>query len=92
MFLWSISNFLHHFTFQAQIKKQSKEEETKFLQEISRFNSQFSLLGNSKADFQTQTETTVQELEREVESLHAGQLKTSMMPYNNYLTIKNVFT
>ncbi|TWW78458.1 coiled-coil domain-containing protein 172 isoform X1 [Takifugu flavidus] len=55
----------------AKIKKQSKDEETQFLQEISRFNSEFSLLGDKEAGFPNRTQTAIQELEREEESIHA---------------------
>uniref|UniRef100_A0A674MTY1 Coiled-coil domain-containing protein 172 n=1 Tax=Takifugu rubripes TaxID=31033 RepID=A0A674MTY1_TAKRU len=55
----------------AKIKKQSKDEETQFLQEISRFNNKFSLLGDKEAGFPNRTQTAIQELEREEESIHA---------------------
>ncbi|XP_070833094.1 coiled-coil domain-containing protein 172 [Chaetodon trifascialis] len=54
----------------AKIKRKSKEEEEKFLEEISRFNSDFSLRGNREMVFESQTHTEILELEREVESLH----------------------
>lgn len=64
--------FSRHFLFQAKIKKQYKEEETKFFQEISRFNTEFSLLGEEDGDFQILLQTMNQDLEKEVESLRAG--------------------
>ncbi|GAA6231962.1 coiled-coil domain-containing protein 172 [Lates japonicus] len=54
----------------AKIKKESKEEEESFLQEISRFNSDFSLRGNRETVFESQTHTEILDLEREVESLY----------------------
>ncbi|XP_044069701.1 coiled-coil domain-containing protein 172 isoform X2 [Siniperca chuatsi] len=54
----------------AKIKRESKEEEENFLQEISRFNSDFSLRGNREIVFESQTHTEILDLEREVESLY----------------------
>ncbi|XP_026212770.1 coiled-coil domain-containing protein 172 isoform X1 [Anabas testudineus] len=54
----------------AKIKRVSKDEEEKFLQEISRFNSDFSLRGNRETVFESQTHTEILDLEREVESLY----------------------
>uniref|UniRef100_A0A3P8SX46 Coiled-coil domain-containing protein 172 n=1 Tax=Amphiprion percula TaxID=161767 RepID=A0A3P8SX46_AMPPE len=54
----------------AKIKRESKEEEENFLQEISRFNSDFSLQGNRETVFESQTHTELVDLEREVESLY----------------------
>uniref|UniRef100_A0A3B4XDU0 Coiled-coil domain-containing protein 172 n=1 Tax=Seriola lalandi dorsalis TaxID=1841481 RepID=A0A3B4XDU0_SERLL len=52
------------------VKRESKEEEEIFLQEISRFNSDFSLRGNRETVFESQTHTEILDLEREVESLY----------------------
>ncbi|XP_039995164.1 coiled-coil domain-containing protein 172 isoform X2 [Xiphias gladius] len=54
----------------ARIKRESKEEEESFLQEISRFNSDFSLRGNRETVFESQTHTEILDLQREVESLY----------------------
>ncbi|XP_069395391.1 coiled-coil domain-containing protein 172 isoform X2 [Paralichthys olivaceus] len=54
----------------AKIKKESKEEEESFLQEISRFNSDFSLPGNRGTVFESQTHTEFLDLEGDVESLY----------------------
>ncbi|XP_067466743.1 coiled-coil domain-containing protein 172 isoform X2 [Thunnus thynnus] len=54
----------------AEIKKESKEEQENFLQEISRFNSDFSLRGNRETVFESQTHTEILNLEKEVESLY----------------------
>ncbi|XP_035519731.1 coiled-coil domain-containing protein 172 [Morone saxatilis] len=54
----------------AKIKRQSKEEEETFLQEISRFNSDFSLRGNREIVYQGQTHTEILDLQKEVESLY----------------------
>ncbi|XP_075960256.1 coiled-coil domain-containing protein 172-like [Anarhichas minor] len=54
----------------VKIKRQSEEEEENFLQEISRFNGDFSLCGNRDVVFESQTHTESLDLEREVESLH----------------------
>ncbi|TKS85975.1 Coiled-coil domain-containing protein 172 [Collichthys lucidus] len=54
----------------AKIKKESKEEEKNFLQEISRFNSDFSLQGNREIVFESQARAEILDLEREVESLY----------------------
>ncbi|XP_060942662.1 coiled-coil domain-containing protein 172 [Limanda limanda] len=54
----------------AKIKKESKEEEESFLQEISRFNSDFSLPGNRETVFKSQTHTEILDLEGDVESLY----------------------
>ncbi|XP_071336093.1 coiled-coil domain-containing protein 172 isoform X2 [Trachinotus anak] len=54
----------------AKNKRESKEEEESFLQEISRFNSDFSLRGNRETVFESQTHTEILDLEREVESLY----------------------
>ncbi|XP_044229614.1 coiled-coil domain-containing protein 172 isoform X1 [Thunnus albacares] len=54
----------------AKIKKESEEEQENFLQEISRFNSDFSLRGNRETVFESPTHTEILNLEREVESLY----------------------
>ncbi|XP_042357620.1 LOW QUALITY PROTEIN: coiled-coil domain-containing protein 172 [Plectropomus leopardus] len=54
----------------AKIKWESKEEEKNFLQEISKFNSDFSLRENRDVVFESQTHTEILDLEREVDSLH----------------------
>ncbi|XP_038581945.1 coiled-coil domain-containing protein 172-like isoform X1 [Micropterus salmoides] len=54
----------------AKIKRESKEEEENYLQEISRFNSDFSLRGNREIVFESQTHAEILDLEREVESLY----------------------
>ncbi|XP_053189661.1 coiled-coil domain-containing protein 172 [Scomber japonicus] len=54
----------------AKIKKESKEEQEHFLQEISRFNSEFSLQGNSETVFRSQKHTEILNLQREVDSLY----------------------
>ncbi|XP_029305040.1 coiled-coil domain-containing protein 172 isoform X2 [Cottoperca gobio] len=54
----------------AKIKWDSKEEEQNFLQDISRFNSDFSLRGNRDAMFESQTHSEILDREREVESLY----------------------
>ncbi|XP_022061603.1 coiled-coil domain-containing protein 172 [Acanthochromis polyacanthus] len=60
----------HHEESLAKIKRESKEEEENFLQEISRFNRDFSLRGNRETVFESQTHTELVDLEREVESLY----------------------
>ncbi|XP_071783626.1 coiled-coil domain-containing protein 172 [Centroberyx gerrardi] len=52
-----------------KIKRESKEEEEKFLQEIMRFNNDFSLRENRETVFESQTHTEILDLEKEVESL-----------------------
>lgn len=69
-----------HFSRQAKIKKESKEEEERFLQEISRFNSDFSLRGNRDAVFQSQTHTEILDLQRDVESLYKGHKTLFIVP------------
>ncbi|KAF0027956.1 hypothetical protein F2P81_020697 [Scophthalmus maximus] len=64
----------------AKIKKESKEEEERFLQEISRFNSDFSLRGNRDAVFQSQTHTEILDLQRDVESLYKGHKTLFIVP------------
>ncbi|XP_028325117.1 coiled-coil domain-containing protein 172 isoform X2 [Gouania willdenowi] len=54
----------------VKIKRDSKEEKERFLQEITRFNSDFSLQGKYKAVFQSRTHAELQEAERAVDSLH----------------------
>ncbi|XP_034408362.1 coiled-coil domain-containing protein 172 [Cyclopterus lumpus] len=54
----------------AKIKWEWKEEEENFLQEISKFNGEFSLCANRGVVFQSQAHTEVLDLQREVESLH----------------------
>nr|XP_046257579.1 coiled-coil domain-containing protein 172 isoform X2 [Scatophagus argus] len=54
----------------AKMKRESKEEEKNFLEEISRFNSDFSLQGNRDILFESQTHTEILDLEREVEVLY----------------------
>lgn len=46
--------------------------EKKFLQEISRFNSDFSLRGNREMLHESQTHTETLDLEREVDALYKG--------------------
>ncbi|XP_014875248.1 coiled-coil domain-containing protein 172 [Poecilia latipinna] len=53
----------------ARIKKESKEEEQQFLQEITKFNTDFSLAGNSAAGLESQTHAEILALHREVEAL-----------------------
>ncbi|XP_014830428.1 PREDICTED: coiled-coil domain-containing protein 172 isoform X2 [Poecilia mexicana] len=53
----------------ARIKKESKEEEQQFLQEITKFNTDFSLAGNSAAVLESQTHAEILALHREVEAL-----------------------
>lgn len=50
----------------------AKEEEENFLQEISRFNSDFSLKANRETVFKSQTHTVLLDLEKEVELIHKG--------------------
>ncbi|XP_067368457.1 coiled-coil domain-containing protein 172 isoform X3 [Channa argus] len=54
------------------IKKESvsKDEEQNFLQEISRFNDEFSLQDDRETVFDSQMHTEILDLEREVESLY----------------------
>ncbi|KAM7385230.1 hypothetical protein PAMP_001324 [Pampus punctatissimus] len=54
----------------AKIKRESKEEQENFLQEISRFNSDFSLRGNRETVFESQAHAEILNLEKEVESLY----------------------
>ncbi|XP_041804129.1 coiled-coil domain-containing protein 172 [Chelmon rostratus] len=54
----------------AKIKSESKEEAENFLQEISTFNSDFSLRGNREMVFESQKHTEILDLEWEVESLY----------------------
>ncbi|XP_031171811.1 coiled-coil domain-containing protein 172 isoform X2 [Sander lucioperca] len=54
----------------AKIKWESKEEKENFFQEISRFNSDFSLRGSRDVVFESQTHTELLDLEREVEALY----------------------
>lgn len=67
------------FPFQARIKRQSTEEEKNFVQEISRFNSDFSLRGNREIVFESQTHTEILDLEREVESLYKGHKRIEIL-------------
>lgn len=69
------------FSSQDKIKRKSKEEEANFLQEISRFNSDFSLQGNKELLFESQTHTEIKGLERKAESLYKGhkRLKVNCM-------------
>lgn len=60
------------YSYQAKIKKESEEEQENFLQEISRFNSDFSLRGNRETVFESPTHTEILNLEREVDSLYKG--------------------
>ncbi|KAM7408287.1 hypothetical protein PAMA_002141 [Pampus argenteus] len=49
----------------AKIKRQSRKEQENFLQEISRFNSDFSLQGNRETVFKSQAHAEILNLERE---------------------------
>lgn len=60
------------FLYQAKIKRESRDEKENFFQDISRFNSDFSLRGNRETVFESQTHTEILDLEREVESLYKG--------------------
>ncbi|XP_043992417.1 coiled-coil domain-containing protein 172 isoform X2 [Gambusia affinis] len=53
----------------AKIKKESKEEEQQFLQEIAKFNADFSLTGNSAAVLESQTHAEMLALQSEAETL-----------------------
>ncbi|XP_030604199.1 coiled-coil domain-containing protein 172 [Archocentrus centrarchus] len=61
------SHLREHLT---KIKTVAKEEEKTFLQEISRFNSDFSLQGNRETVSKSQTHTVLLDLEKEVESIY----------------------
>ncbi|XP_039477480.1 coiled-coil domain-containing protein 172 isoform X2 [Oreochromis aureus] len=54
----------------SKIKRAAKEEEENFLQEISKFNSDFSLKANRETVFKSQTHTVLLDLEKEVESIY----------------------
>uniref|UniRef100_A0A3B3DQL3 Coiled-coil domain-containing protein 172 n=1 Tax=Oryzias melastigma TaxID=30732 RepID=A0A3B3DQL3_ORYME len=54
----------------AKIRRESKEEEEHFLQEISGFNRDFSLQGNKVTLLESQTRSELQLLQREEEALH----------------------
>nr|XP_020462328.1 coiled-coil domain-containing protein 172 [Monopterus albus] len=54
----------------ATVKRKAKDEEENFLQEISRFNSDFSLRETKETVFKSQMHTEILDLEREVESLY----------------------
>ncbi|XP_041646047.1 coiled-coil domain-containing protein 172 isoform X2 [Cheilinus undulatus] len=54
----------------AKIKRESTEEKETFLQEISRFNSEFSLTRNREIESKNQTTSEILDLERKVELLH----------------------
>uniref|UniRef100_A0A3Q3AWS6 Coiled-coil domain-containing protein 172 n=1 Tax=Kryptolebias marmoratus TaxID=37003 RepID=A0A3Q3AWS6_KRYMA len=56
----------------ATIRRESKEEEGNFFQEISTFNSDFSLPENRAAVFESRTHTELLALKTEVEALHKG--------------------
>ncbi|XP_027862358.1 coiled-coil domain-containing protein 172 [Xiphophorus couchianus] len=53
----------------AKIKKESKEEQHQFLQAITKFNTDFSLTGNSAAVLESQTHAEILALRREAETL-----------------------
>ncbi|XP_078478710.1 coiled-coil domain-containing protein 172-like, partial [Lampetra planeri] len=72
----------------AKIKRQSKEEEENFLQEISRFNRDFSLRGNREPVFTSQTHTENQNLEKDVESLYK-ELETMSQGNSRVMEEKN---
>ncbi|XP_029927224.1 coiled-coil domain-containing protein 172 isoform X2 [Myripristis murdjan] len=50
--------------------RDSKEEEEKFLQEIQRFNSDFSLVGSRETVIESQTHSEILELEKKVQQLN----------------------
>ncbi|CAJ1066803.1 coiled-coil domain-containing protein 172 [Xyrichtys novacula] len=54
----------------TKIKKESTEEREKFLQEITKFNCDFSLGQNREMEFESQTRAEILNLEREIESIH----------------------
>ncbi|XP_069565391.1 coiled-coil domain-containing protein 172 [Brachyistius frenatus] len=54
----------------AEIKKESRDEEEKFLREISRFNDDFGLRGNGETASESRTLAELTDLRREAESLH----------------------
>ncbi|KAK2824639.1 hypothetical protein Q5P01_021814 [Channa striata] len=60
------SNLREHL---IKIQRESKDEEQNFLQEISKFNNEFSLQGEREAVFDSQMHTEILDLEREVELL-----------------------
>uniref|UniRef100_A0A3B3CDH4 Coiled-coil domain-containing protein 172 n=1 Tax=Oryzias melastigma TaxID=30732 RepID=A0A3B3CDH4_ORYME len=66
----------------AKIRRESKEEEEHFLQEISGFNRDFSLQGNKVTLLESQTRSELQLLQREEEALHKdldGRLKEAKL-------------
>ncbi|XP_047207001.1 coiled-coil domain-containing protein 172 [Girardinichthys multiradiatus] len=54
----------------AKIKQESKEEEQQFLQEIVRFNDDFSLSGNRATVLESQAHAEIMALQSEAEALH----------------------
>lgn len=70
------------FSYQAKIKRQFKVEEESFWQEITVFNSDFSLRGNRDTVVESQTQTEILDLDREVESLYKGQKRLHTLVSN----------
>lgn len=64
---------LFFFSYQAKIKKQFKAEEERFWQEITVFNTGYSLGGNTDSVVESQTHTEILDLDKEVESINKGQ-------------------
>uniref|UniRef100_A0A3Q3W100 Coiled-coil domain-containing protein 172 n=1 Tax=Mola mola TaxID=94237 RepID=A0A3Q3W100_MOLML len=62
----------------AKIKRQFKVEEESFWQEITVFNSDFSLRGNRDTVVESQTQTEILDLDREVESLYKKAVTESL--------------
>ncbi|XP_034537650.1 coiled-coil domain-containing protein 172 isoform X2 [Notolabrus celidotus] len=78
------------------IKKESMEEKEKFLLEISRFNSDFSLGRSKEIQSESHTQTEILDLEREAESLykemklmgHRNRHMNSMQEQKRVLQVK----
>ncbi|KAM3605762.1 uncharacterized protein V6R79_004211 [Siganus canaliculatus] len=64
----------------AKIKKELKEEEENFLQDILQFNNDFSLSGNREIVLENQAHTELLDLERQEESLYQ---EMELMSYRN---------
>ncbi|MEQ2157494.1 hypothetical protein GOODEAATRI_002423, partial [Goodea atripinnis] len=73
VFCYRWENFTRlFFSRQAKLKQESKEEEQQFLQEIVRFNDDFSLSGNRATVLESQAHAEIMALQSEAEALHKG--------------------
>ena len=74
-----------------EMKRQSREEKENFIREIQAFNNDFNLLSNRKSLSKSQTQSEIQELEKEISTLNQGTkepFEIVLLSNESHVTIK----